>query len=179
MLIVAILGKTGSGKSTLERSFENLGYKRIISYTTRSKRDGEKNGVDYNFVTREKFQELVDAGIIFEKAEYSGNLYGSARPVGSNRYVVVLEPDGLETFKKEYGNQVIGVYLDIDEDTQNKRIATRGNTSDDEIAMRKSQVDKKKFNRIKDNPNINIIANANLPTNELLGQILSQIFYGD
>ena len=52
---------------------------RSVSYTTRRPRPGEKNGVDYSFVTREEFEKLIAQGEFLEHASYDGNLYGTSK----------------------------------------------------------------------------------------------------
>ena len=78
-LVIVISGPSGVGKDTLiKRLLEldhNLRYS--VSCTTRPPRPGEVDGVDYTFVSRERFQELIDAGAFLEFAEYDGNLYGT------------------------------------------------------------------------------------------------------
>jgi len=78
-LLIVISGPSGVGKDTLiKRLLEqdaNLRYS--VSCTTRAPRPGEVDGVDYSFVNRERFQELVDEGAFLEHALYNGNLYGT------------------------------------------------------------------------------------------------------
>jgi guanylate kinase len=78
-LLIVISGPSGVGKDTLiKRMLEldrNLRYS--VSCTTRPPRRGEVDGVDYSFVSRERFQELVDKGAFLEHATYNGNLYGT------------------------------------------------------------------------------------------------------
>src|SRR5258708_36793410 len=78
-LLIVISGPSGVGKDTLiKRLLEqdaNLRYS--VSCTTRVPRRGEVDGVDYSFVSRERFQELVDEGAFLEHAVYNGNLYGT------------------------------------------------------------------------------------------------------
>ena len=94
MKIICILGKSGSGKSSVEKKLESIGYKRIISYTTRKPRGNEKDGKEYHFVSREDFEQLITKKIIIEYAEYAGNYYGAPGPVGSINNVIVVESDG-------------------------------------------------------------------------------------
>src|SRR5689334_7963608 len=72
---------SGSGKTTLLqnllRTFKDLRFS--VSYTTRSPRGGEKNGVDYFFTDRASFLAMVERGEFLEHAEYYGQLYGTAR----------------------------------------------------------------------------------------------------
>jgi guanylate kinase len=67
------------GKDTLiKRLLEldpNLRYS--VSCTTRKPRPGELDGVDYSFVSRDRFQRLIDEGAFLEHATYNGNLYGT------------------------------------------------------------------------------------------------------
>jgi guanylate kinase len=78
-LLVVISGPSGVGKDTLiERLRErdpSLRYS--ISYTTRKPRLGEADGVNYFFVSRQQFEELIAQGFFLEYAIYNGNYYGT------------------------------------------------------------------------------------------------------
>jgi len=123
------MGGSGSGKSYIESKLETMGFTRSISYTSREPkvRNGklEENGKEYRFVTREKFLELVDKGIIIEHEEYDGNLYGTPVLIGSSRYVAVVFINGFKALKEKYGNQVVGVYLKCDRDIAIERAKSR------------------------------------------------------
>lgn len=57
--MIALLGESASGKSTIEKELINkYGLKKIVSYTTRQPRVGEEDGVDYHFVTDAEFEEI-------------------------------------------------------------------------------------------------------------------------
>lgn len=77
--LIVVSGPSGAGKSTLIRAaldaVPNLAYS--VSATTRNPREGEIDGRDYIFLTREEFEEWVEQGCFLEYAEYSGNLYGT------------------------------------------------------------------------------------------------------
>ena len=140
MKFVCIMGRTGSGKSEVERTLEKMGFKRIISYTSRAPevRSGvqETSGNEYIFVTREKFMTLVNSGQIIEYEEYSGNLYGTPRPSGAKKYVEVVCVNGLRALRKIYGKQqVLGVYLRLDKETAAERAKNRDN-SDNNFSKR-------------------------------------------
>ena len=82
--ILVLSGPSGAGKSTIiNAASDEIGeYYFSISTTTRLPRVGEKNGVDYFFVTKESFEEDIKAGNFLEYAEVHGNYYGtSLRPV--------------------------------------------------------------------------------------------------
>jgi len=78
-LLFIVSAPSGTGKTTLvERLVEHTpGLKMSRSYTSRAAREGETDGVDYNFVTRPKFEAMAAAGEFLEWAEVFGNLYGT------------------------------------------------------------------------------------------------------
>jgi guanylate kinase len=78
-LLFIVSAPSGAGKTTLvERLVEQLPQLRLSrSYTSRRSREGETDGVDYNFVTRERFDAMVAAGDFLEWADVFGNLYGT------------------------------------------------------------------------------------------------------
>jgi guanylate kinase len=83
--LTVLSGPSGVGKGTVVARVRKL-YPHVwvsVSCTTRLPRPGERNGVEYWFVTRQRFAEMVAAGELLEHAEFAGNLYGTpARPVG-------------------------------------------------------------------------------------------------
>jgi guanylate kinase len=78
-LLFIVSAPSGAGKTTLvERLVEHLPrLKMSRSYTSRAARQGETDGVDYNFVSRERFEAMAAAGEFLEWAEVFGNLYGT------------------------------------------------------------------------------------------------------
>jgi guanylate kinase len=79
-LLFIVSAPSGAGKTTLvERVVDQVPRLRMSrSYTSRSARDGEQPGVDYNFVTRSQFEDMVAAGAFLEWADVFGNLYGTS-----------------------------------------------------------------------------------------------------
>ena len=79
--LIVVSGPSGSGKSTIVNSVldtcKDLSFS--VSATTRSQREGETEGVDYFFVTKEQFQQMIDNNELLEHAEYVGNFYGTPR----------------------------------------------------------------------------------------------------
>jgi guanylate kinase len=78
-LLIVISGPSGVGKDTLIRRLleldPNLRYS--VSCTTRPPRPGEIDGIHYTFVTRQRFQQLIEEGAFLEYATYNDNLYGT------------------------------------------------------------------------------------------------------
>lgn len=81
-LLIVLSGPSGVGKGTVRKAiFEDDGvdFRYSISATTRKPRVGEVDGQDYFFVSREEFEEKIQAGDMLEYAEYVGNYYGTPR----------------------------------------------------------------------------------------------------
>ncbi|MCE4956807.1 guanylate kinase [Macrococcoides caseolyticum] len=79
-LLIVLSGPSGVGKGTVRKAiFDDpaTDFEYSISMTTRNKREGEVDGVDYFFKTREEFEALIKADAFIEYAEYVGNYYGT------------------------------------------------------------------------------------------------------
>lgn len=79
-LLIVISAPSGAGKTTLCNGLVNRfpALKESISFTTRRPRDGEQDGVDYHFVSVERFQQMITENAFVEWAEVHGNFYGTA-----------------------------------------------------------------------------------------------------
>jgi guanylate kinase len=79
-LLIVLSGPSGVGKGTVRKelfSQEDTAFEYSISMTTRKPREGEVDGVDYFFRSREDFEELISQNKLLEWAEYVGNYYGT------------------------------------------------------------------------------------------------------
>ena len=79
-LLIVLSGPSGVGKGTVRKelfSQPDTNYEYSISMTTRNPREGEVDGVDYFFRTREEFEVLIEQGGLLEHAEFVGNYYGT------------------------------------------------------------------------------------------------------
>ncbi|GKU82417.1 guanylate kinase [Niallia sp. NCCP-28] len=79
-LLIVLSGPSGVGKGTVRKeifSQKNNAFEYSISMTTRLPREGEIDGTDYFFKTREEFEALIEQGKLLEYAEFVGNYYGT------------------------------------------------------------------------------------------------------
>lgn len=97
------MGRSGTGKSTIAKELEKLGYERVITYTTRPPRPGEKDGIDYHFISEEKFQSMVDDNQFGETDSFETEQgvwrYGSVRDDYKMNSVIILTPNGCNKIK--------------------------------------------------------------------------------
>ena len=79
--LYVISAASGAGKTSLVAALlqQVPGIEVSVSHTTRTPREGEKNGVNYHFVDKVKFETMVEAGEFIESATVFGNMYGTSR----------------------------------------------------------------------------------------------------
>ncbi len=117
--LFVLAGPSGVGKTTLEKrlfaEFPDLHYS--VSATTRPPRPGERDGVDYFFVSPERFREMRNNDELLESAEFYGNSYGTpARPVTEairNRLdlLIDVEVEGVAQLRKRFGKEAIYILI--------------------------------------------------------------------
>src|SRR5208337_1876167 len=80
-IIFIVSAPSGAGKTTIVRKVISRlsGVSLSVSCTTRAPRPGEQEGVDYSFITRQKFSAMEQAGRFIEWAQVHGDLYGTPR----------------------------------------------------------------------------------------------------
>jgi len=101
----------GSVDNDLQNMVRDNLYLRTLPCTTRAPRDGEQDGVDYTFLTREEFEELERKGLLVEAGTYEGNHYGTPRPPKNPPSDVLNDfdpdlPHGWEMARTDSGNLV-------------------------------------------------------------------------
>jgi len=145
--LVVLSGPSGSGKTSIAREVcKRIGEDKTmfsISSTTRAPREGEKDGVDYYFISKDEFLEDIEKGYFLEWAEVHGNYYGTSRkPIEKamkEGKIVFLDIDvqGFENIKKIYPNILTSVFIT----TKNKsilieRLKNRGTETEESLKIR-------------------------------------------
>ena len=136
-LLIVISGPSGAGKGTaLQYATSALGLRRVPTYTTRPKRSGEVDGVDYEYVDEQKFFQLHEAGTIFEYTRtYSQSYYGSPgvllRDDIREALAVELDPNGFVRVHAASARRVVGIFVTTSsEDELRARLAARAQDRD-------------------------------------------------
>jgi guanylate kinase len=117
-LLFIVSAPSGTGKTTLvDRLVEVVpDLVKSRSYTSRRARAGESDGVDYNFITRDRFEAMVAAGEFLEFAEVFGNLYGTraadteAILAGGRDVVLVIDVQGARQVRRR-GLETVAVFV--------------------------------------------------------------------
>lgn len=133
MKIYYIMGKSSSGKDTIFKllmSDPELNLTKLIPHTTRPMRFGEQHGVDYYFYTDEEFNELQKNGKIIESRCYEtkNGLWTYFTPImdlEDKAYATIGTLESYENMKKVYGNDLIPIYIELDDGIRLQRALTR------------------------------------------------------
>ncbi len=143
--ILVLSGPSGAGKSTIiEHASKEIGeYYFSISTTTRDPREGEVDGVDYYFVSKETFEEDIKAGSFLEYATVHGNYYGtSLKPVNealeSGKLVIFdIDVQGHRLVRAKMGKLVTSAFITPPTLQElEKRLYARSTDKDDVIKRR-------------------------------------------
>lgn len=137
--MIIIIGKSGSGKSTVVDELTKLGYKKVLTDTTRPMRPGEVHGVDYNFLSQEEFDSNKENGIYAEDVVYNASFgqvsYGSRKEDYLNsddKSVIILNPYGLlMADENDCLNHVFKVYLRLTDELILERLSKRGDSMEE------------------------------------------------
>ncbi len=142
--LIIISSPSGGGKGTLIKEIlprvSDIGYS--VSYTTRAMREGEVDGRDYHFVTREEFDRRIADGEFLEHAEVHGNCYGTSMDQVRNETEagrdVILEIDvqGAEIVMQRFPDALSIFILPPSFEVLRERLAARGTESPESLALR-------------------------------------------
>lgn len=141
--LVVISGASGVGKGTvlgiMMKKRSDLSFS--VSATTRSPRPGEVDGVHYYFVTKERFEEMIDAGEFLEYDAHAANYYGTPRTQAEEKMtrgsvLLDIEPNGARQVKASAPDALLVFIMPPSMEELERRLRGRGDTPEEQIVMR-------------------------------------------
>lgn len=143
-ILIVISGFSGAGKGTLVKAllkkYDN--YALSISMTTRKPREGERDGVEYFFTDRERFEETIRQNGLIEYAQYCGNYYGTPRDYverqmqAGNNVILEIEIQGALKIKEQFPESLLIFVTPPSAEELKRRLVNRGTESSDVIEKR-------------------------------------------
>lgn len=144
-LLIVLSGPSGVGKGTVRKALfeqEDVNFEYSISMTTRKPREGEVDGVDYFFKSKEEFEQLIRDNKLLEWAEYVGNYYGTPieyveKTLNEGKDVFLeIEVQGALQVKEAFPEGLFIFLMPPSLNELKNRIVTRGTESEDLINNR-------------------------------------------
>ena len=164
--IIALIGKAGAGKDTIATELikQNPDWNMIVSCTTRPRREGEIDGVNYYYLTNEEFAQKILNGDMLEATFFNNWHYGTmASSLREGVNVGVFNPEGYDCLTEICSKniRVIGFYVKADDKTRLLRQLNRETSPDVHEIIRRFTADEEDFADIDNDSNyyINIINN--------------------
>lgn len=178
--MIILLGKTCSGKDTIKKELINLGYKPVITYTTRPMRDGEIDGVSYHFISKKEFLQKKSEGFFAETTSYNvatGETwyYGSAIEDLTKDKVIIANPDGVKKLKQFLDLNPIVFHILADEETIRERLIQRGDNEKE--ALRRLKADESDFLDIDKHVDFSIKNDGNINSTPDVNAALINLLY--
>jgi guanylate kinase len=136
---------SGTGKTTLVERLVQIvpGLMMSRSYTSRPARAGERDGVDYNFISRERFESMIRNGAFLEHADLFGNYYGTGRGdteamlADGHDVVLVIDVQGARQVRRRGGTPSVGIFvLPPSSAILEQRLRGRSKDSEEQIRRR-------------------------------------------
>ena len=143
-IMVILSSPSGVGKTTLTKKIQQKyhSFKISVSHTTRPPRSNEVDGIDYHFVTNEKFEKLIKENKFYEYAKIFGNYYGTLKQEVDNIFktndiIFDIDWQGTKQLSKFDKLNLIKIYL-ITENKEElkKRLISRNQNTEGEIDKR-------------------------------------------
>ena len=151
-MLVILSGVAGAGKDTIKKELikrmENV--ISLPSYTSRSPREGEEEGVQYHFISKEEFVEKIKNEEFYEYDIHHNNYYGTSRKlmnekIQSGKIIVKdIEVNGTENLLKllQHETKLVTIFLKVEREELKRRLLNRGdNLTEEDMEIRLGRLD--------------------------------------
>jgi len=148
-IMVILSSPSGVGKTTLTKKIQQKyqSFKISVSYTTRPPRSNEVDGVDYKFVKKEQFEQLIKENQFYEYAKIFENYYGTLKKnvdetLQKNDIIFDIDWQGTKQLSKFKNLNLIKIFLITENKVElKKRLMTRGQNTSEELEKRFNSFD--------------------------------------
>jgi len=125
--MLVLIGASASGKTEIAKILiKRHGFEKMVTTTTRKKRKGEVNHLDYHFISTTKFEALKKENKFLETVQYNNNYYGTPLKGADINKVLIVEPEGANSIYDKGLDDIVFFLLETDEETRKNRMLQRG-----------------------------------------------------
>ena len=125
--MLILIGASASGKTEIAKILiKEYDFKKMVTTTTRRKRKGEVNKIDYNFISKNKFEKMKKENKFLETVQYNENYYGTPTKGATIDKVLIVEPEGANSIYEKRIEDSVFFLLETDEETRKNRMLQRG-----------------------------------------------------
>lgn len=156
-MLVILSGVSGAGKDTIKKELLKRmdDVTTLPSYTSRTMREGEQEGVQYHFISKEQFEDKIRQGDFYEYDLHHGNYYGTSRELLNEKLkqgkVIIkdIEVNGTENLVKLLGKdtRIVTIFLKVEKEELKRRLIERGDDIPDiEVRLGRLDYEESKIN---------------------------------
>ena len=155
-MLVILSGVSGAGKDTIKKELikrlEDV--ETLPSFTSRTMRPGEEEGIQYHFISKDEFEEKIRKGDFYEYDLHHGNYYGTSRELMNEKInkgkIIVkdIEVNGTENLLKLLRNdtKIVTIFIKVEKEELKRRLIERGdNIQDIEVRLSRLEYEESKI----------------------------------
>ncbi len=185
MSLTILVGKSGSGKDTMKELMLEMGFRPLLSETTRPMREGEQEGREYHFITPGQFRMDMNNGRLIEWRSYKTYVggkedtwyYGTPKTdVSDGSYIAIKDIEGAQLLRDYYESCGVPVFIagmQVDDAVREERAKARGSFDQTEWDRRK-QTDDAKFQNMEEI--CNVVFDTTDTTREQMDLVAADLF---
>ena len=140
---IILVGPSATGKNFIRQKFVDKGFIADVSYTSRIPREGEIDGIDYRFISKDDFKQMINDNLFYEWVQYGDNYYGTGLFEWEHSDIFIMETDGVSKILPIHRPDCLVIFVNTPEKVRLKRMHER--KWDDNKIMDRIRIDRNNF----------------------------------
>lgn len=153
-------GKTSVVTNVISKLKQTIPIERVITLTTRPKRPGEVNSIDYYFLSEEEFLKKQNENYFIETTKYNGYYYGSPKSIiqdmkNGKSFILITDTAGANNFKKNIVQDAITIWITVPDVHELRKRLEKRHTDSPEVVEKRLQIARHEIERETKEKNFN------------------------